>query len=256
MARRDRRRATSGALAVSILVHLALFIVLAYQVAPGPRAPVPAEPDFQVQLVEEPPPAAAPPSVAAPTRMPPRPSRRAAPQPRLQTPRAVVRPAPRPQAPARAIQAVRPPPPRAPSAARAPPARASANTPAAGTAAGQAAGAGPSSGQGRWTVRGEDGEDGMRKFLRATVGCSHEDFAQLRADERANCYRRIGQDARSLGIPSDKLAGFIAAAEAREHARTGHTGPMPDLFLPCKGPGSNLDRGCINMKSDRPEDGP
>ena len=250
MARRDRRRATTGAFAVSALVHLALFIVLAYQAAPSLRAPAPAEPDFQVQLVTLPPTAE-----PAQTQRPrsPRRAPAVASRPILRS-----RVAPQPRPAARAIQPARPVPAHAPPAPIAPPAPAAANAPAAGTRAGQAgAGAAQGGGSGRWSVQGGEGdEDGARKFLRATVGCSHEDFAQLRPDERANCYRRIGQDARSLGIPPDKLAGFIAAAEARERAHADHTGPMPEVFTPCKGPGSNLDRGCVNVKSDRPEDGP
>ena len=59
-----------------------------------------------------------------------------------------------------------------------------------------------------------------------------------------------------MGISPDKLAGFIAAAQAQERQRADRTGPVRDLFVPCKGEGSNLDRGCINMKTKHPEDEP
>ncbi len=106
-------------------------------------------------------------------------------------------------------------------------------------------------------MQGEDeGQDGVRKFLRATVGCSHADYVALNEQERSACDRRIGQEARSIGIPADRIASFIAAAEAQERRRADRTGPMKDLFVPCTGPGANLDRGCINMTSKHPEDEP
>ncbi len=96
----------------------------------------------------------------------------------------------------------------------------------------------------------------MRKFLRATVGCSHEDYVGLSDQERASCDRRVGRDARALGIAPDKIAGFIAAAEAQEQARAGRTGPIPNVFAPCQGVGSNLDRGCLNVKTKHPDGEP
>ena len=251
MARRDRRRAIP-ALAASLLVHLALLIVFAHVAGVAPRTSEPvAEPDFQVQLVTQPPPA--PPNAAAV----PRSSRRGVQAtPLVATRRAPPRPRSAPTPPPQAVQVARPAPPHAPRAPATPPSHASASTPAAGPNSGAAAGSGAPGG-GRWAVQGEDeGQDGVRKFLRATVGCSHADYVALTEPERAACDRRIGQEARSIGIPSDKIAGFIAAAEAQERARAGRTGPMKDLFVPCKGQGSNLDRGCINMTSKHPEDEP
>ena len=251
MARRDRRRETTGALAVSILVHIALLIVLAHQVAPGLRAPEPIEPDVQVQLTAQPPPPAATPPAERP-----RVSRR----PRRQTAAVAPRPTPLPRPPprpaGRAIQPTRPAaPPHAAPAPRLTPSSATANTPATGATAGSTAAGGGSAG-GRWSVQGEDGQDGVRRFLRATVGCSHEDYVGLTEPERASCDRRVGRDARALGIPPDKIAGFIAAAQAQEEARAGRTGPLPNVFTPCKGVGSNLDRGCLNVKAKRSDDGP
>ncbi len=88
------------------------------------------------------------------------------------------------------------------------------------------------------------------------MGCSHADYVALDEQERSACDRRIGQEARSIGIPADRIASFIAAAEAQERRRADRTGPMKDLFVPCTGPGSNLERGCINMTSKHPEDEP
>ncbi len=250
MARRDRRRAIP-ALAASLLVHLALLIVVMHVAGVTPRAlELVAEPDFQVQLVTQPPPAA--PSTSASLR----PSRRVAPVTAL----VAARPAPPrlrlPPTPLRqAVQTARPAPPHAPSAPAAPPSRASASVPAAGASSGAAGGG--AQGGGRWAVQGEEeGQDGVRKFLRATVGCSHEDYVGLSEQERSACDRRIGQEARSIGIPADRIASFIAAAEAQERRRADRTGPMKDLFVPCTGPGANLDRGCINMTSKHPEDEP
>jgi hypothetical protein len=251
MARRDRRRAIP-ALAASLLVHLALLIVVAHVAGVSPRALEPiAEPDFQIQLVTQPP-LAAPRAAAVP---------RSSRQVVQATPLVATRPSPprlrvRPTPPARAVQAARPAPPRAPSAPAAPPSRASASIPAAGASSGAAGGTGAPSG-GRWSVQGEDeGQDGVRKFLRATVGCSHADYVALNDQERSACDRRIGQEARSIGIPADRIASFIAAAEAQDRRRADRTGPMKDLFVPCTGVGSNLDRGCINMTRKHPEDEP
>ena len=245
MARRDRRRATTGALAASILVHLALFIVLARQAAPEFRAPPEASPDFDLQLVNEP--AATPPSPPAPLRT----ARRAPPA------EVRVRPAPRPPLkPARrSVQApARLPPPRALLIPSAPPARSPADVTAPGAASGGSQGGGAREAAGRWTVQNEGDQDGVRRFLRATVGCSHEDYLRLTGLERAACDRRLGQEARTLGIAPDKLAGFIAAAQAQERTRAGRTGPLEDLVTPCKGEGANLDRSCLNLPRRAPDD--
>ncbi len=248
MARRDRRRAIP-ALAASLLVHLALLIVVAHIAGVSPRAAEPvAEPDFQVQLVTRPPPPTASPAITTS-----RSSRRLdQPTPRVVPRAAPLHPRPAPRPPSPAVQAARPAP-RGPTPL---PSRPSASSPPVGEAPGRAAGLGAQP-NGRWAVQGEDeGQDGVRKFLRATVGCSHEDYVALTGQERTACDRRIGEEARSIGIPSDKIAGFIAAAEAQERRRADRTGPMKDLFVPCTGVNSNLDRGCINMTSKHPEDQP
>ena len=214
MARRDRRRAIP-ALAASLLVHLALLIVFAHVAGVSPRASEPvAEPDFQVQLVTRPPPAA--PNAAIVPRSsrqvlqatPPAATRRAPPRPRLA-----------PTTPPQAVQVARPAPPHAPRAPATPPSHASDSTPAAGPNSGAAAGSGAPGG-GRWAVQGEDeGQDGVRKFLRATVGCSHEDYVKLTEPERAACDRRVGRDARMIGstrveVPAEKQGYYAAAQEA------------------------------------------
>jgi hypothetical protein len=251
MARRDRRRAIP-ALAASLLVHLALLIVVMHVAGVTPRASEPvAEADFQVQLVTRPPPPTSTTNAVPQLR---RRSVQAAPL--IATRRAPARPRPVPAPPPQAVQAVRPAPPRTYRPSTAPPARSPAPSSPVGVSPGAAARTGAPS-EGRWAVQGEDeGQDGVRKFLRATVGCSHEDYVALNGQERAASDRRIGAEARSIGIPSDKIAGFIAAAEAQERRRADRTGPMKDLFVPCTGPGSNLDRGCINMTSKHPEDEP
>jgi hypothetical protein len=267
MARRDRRRAEAGALAASVLAHLVIFVVLAREAAPTLRLPASAEPDIQIQLVTEPPPpapAAAPqprssqprPS-EAPPRSTPAPAKpaRARPAPARPELRPQLRPAP---APPRAI-ASRPPPPRAVPAPAASPSPTVATTPAAGSAGGRAAasgGAAAGSAHGRWTVEGEDGQDGVRKFLRATVGCSHADYVKLSTDEQANCDRRVGEEARkyldkSLTDP-DKRAAFIAAAQAQERRRADRTGPLQDIYGPCNGQ-SNLGVGCRKDPSKHPD---
>ena len=215
MARRDRRRATTGALAVSALFHLALFIVLAYQAAPSLRVPAPAEADFQIQLVTLPP-------AAATARAP-----QASPRPSYRTPLVASRPvlrrrtAPPPRMAARAIQPARTAPPHAPPAQVTPSAPAAVNTPAAGAKAGQAGAGAAQGGGGRWSVQGGEGDDdGVRRFLRATTGCSHEEFAQLRPDERAFCDQRVGRDARLFRsggvdtVPSQKRAYYDATQQA------------------------------------------
>ena len=260
MARRDRRRATTGALAASILVHIALFVVLAHQFAPTLRAPGPeAEPDFELQLVHEPPPpAGAAPLPAAAPRHSPRPppasivSRLPPPPPAsLRRPRAP---------PLHRIEPNRPlalpprPPLPAPPSAR--PAQGSPQRTAPSLSPAQAR-----PGSDRWKVEGEDGEDRVRQFLRATVGCPHADYLRFTDGERAACDRAALREARAGAARVDALspesrAAFEAEVRAREQARAGRTGPVQDLFVPCKGQGSNLDRGCINMKSKHPEDEP
>ena len=248
MARRDRRRATSGALAASALFHLVLFAVLAYQAVPIFRAPPEAAPDFELQLVNAP--------AFVPARPAPRQSRR---HPPVAQPRTRAEPRPIPRPPSRAIPPPprpappRPPPVRPPAASAAPPSRTTASIPAPGGPSAASRGAGAEASAGHWTVEGEDDQDGVRKFLRATVGCSHQDYLRLNEQERAACDRRIGEDARAFGIPPDKLAGFIAAAEAQERGRAERGGPPIDPVLPCQGIGSNLDRGCLNLPEKHPQ---
>ena len=258
MARRDRRRAETTALAVSVLAHLVIFIVLAHQAAPGLRAPAEVDPDFQIQLVNTPPPAAA---AAETTPTPPRLRR---PTPR-ETPRAPPRPVERarnaPTLPARAVQAARPPAPHTPPAPPSQLSRPTANGPAAGTQGGAGPGASGPGSASRWSVQGQDeGDEGVRKVLRATVGCSHEDFAQLRPDERAECDRRAGKEARLFNQQLDamdpqKRAGFIAAAQAQDRARADRTGPLKDVFTPCQG-NANLGGGCVNTPFRHGSGGP
>ncbi len=249
MARRDRRRATTGALAVSLLVHLALFIVLAREVAPGFRTPARTESDFQVQLVTEPPQAAAPgsPAPRAASRRVVRQAPAAPSAPVVQRPRRSLASPPRPVEPARPV------PPRVPPAAH--PALRPSGV-GAGARTGSGATPAPSPGPGAWAVQGDDGQDGVRTFLRATVGCSHEDYVNLNANERAACDRRVAIAARVGaqkvdGLSAEARAAFDAAVHAQEEARSSR---MQEPFVPCKGAGSNLDRGCINMKSKHPED--
>ncbi|MGC1304222.1 MAG: hypothetical protein WA840_17785, partial [Caulobacteraceae bacterium] len=67
---------------------------------------------------------------------------------------------------------------------------------------------------------GDEERDGVREFLRATVGCSHEEYLHLTAPERAACDRRVGRDARAVanakveGIPSEKRAYYDAVQQA------------------------------------------
>ena len=213
MARRDRRRAIP-ALAASLLVHLALLIVVMHVAGVTPRASEPvAEPDFQVQLVTRPPPTA----LRAPAA--PRTSRRVVQPTPLAAPRRApphLRPAPTP--PPRAVPVARPAPPRTYRPSTAPPARSPAPSSPVGVSPGAAARTGGPS-EGRWAVQGEDdGQDGVRKFLRATVGCSHEDYVALNGQERAACDRRIGAEARSIGA-------HPARQDRRLHRRGGGAGP-------------------------------
>jgi hypothetical protein len=201
MARRDRRRREAGAFAVSVLVHLVLLVVLARVAIPTMYQPpsAPAQ-DVQLQLVDEPPAPSAAPAPRASRRtlvhtLPsPAPARPPAPQ------RSAV-------APARAIQAEqRPEPAKAPQAPPAPPSHAQASIPAVGAPNGAAAGA--AGGGARWRVDGgDDGQDGVRKFLRATVGCSHEEYVKLSPVERATCDRRVGRDARMMGSATVDTVG-------------------------------------------------
>jgi hypothetical protein len=258
MARRDRRRAEVGALVASVLAHLIIFVILAREAVPSLRLPATAEPDFQVQLVTEPPPAPEPKPQPEPAREA-RASARLHPQPAR--PPAPVRPTPplrpAPAPPPRAI-AARPAPPRAPPAPASAPSHTVASTPAAGAAAGSATAIGGAAqgAHGRWTVEGEDGQEGVRKFLRATVGCSHADYVKLSADEQANCDRRVGEEARKYLdkqlVDPDKRAGFIAAAEAQERRRADRTGPLQDIYGACNGQ-SNLGVGCRKDPSKHPD---
>lgn len=131
-----------------------------------------------------------------------------------------VRPTPSHAPPARAIQArPRPAPANAPVAAPTPPSTASASIPAQGGKAGQATGGG-GGGRAPANYPGDEERDGVRSFLRATVGCSHEEYLHLNAAERANCDRRVGKDARAFAnvnvnsLPADKRAYYDAVQQA------------------------------------------
>ena len=200
-------------------MHLGLFAYLAH-VTPVLRAPAYGpQPDIQLAL--------APPLRLAPSAIPvPAPTPRESRTVERQVQRsqlAVSRPQLRPAAPARAIQA-RPTPapaPHAPVAPPAPPSTASASIPAAGAKAGVAQGAGGAgSGRSPANYPGDEERDGVRTFLRATVGCSHEEYLHLNAAERANCDRRVGKDARAVAnlnldaLPSEKRAYYDAVRDA------------------------------------------
>jgi hypothetical protein len=132
-----------------------------------------------------------------------------------------VRPEPSRAPPAKAIQARPPPiPPRpAIAAAPAPPSTASASIPAQGGKTGQAVG-GAAGGRAPANYPGDEERDGVRSFLRATVGCSHEEYLHLNAAERANCDKRVGKDARAFAnvnidaLPADKRAYYDAVQQA------------------------------------------
>jgi len=104
------------------------------------------------------------------------------------------------------------------------PAPAMASIPAAGTRAGSNAGVGGGGAGGghggAGPLPGDEARDGVRDFLRATVGCSHEEYLHLNTLERAACDRRVGRDARAVAnlkvdaLPSGKRAYYDAVQQA------------------------------------------
>jgi hypothetical protein len=206
-------------------MHLALFAYLA-RVMPVLRTPsYGPEPDVQVELARFP-------TIPLPEAQP-RPARaveRHAPRSQL-APSVRPTPAPNRAPPARSIQArPQPVPPRAPvvAAAPAPPSTASASIPAQGGKTGQAVG-GSGGARAPANYPGDEERDGVRTFLRATVGCSHEEYLHLNAAERANCDQRVGKDARAVAnvtldaLPSGKRAYYDAVQQAYQAAHDPRT---------------------------------
>ena len=93
----------------------------------------------------------------------------------------------------------------------------------------------------------------MRAILRATVGCEHEDFANLTVKERAACAQRVGRDARALqNARIDALSGrdrayFNSERDAEQAAR--------DHRLPsygCKLGSKAEDAGSCDLQGSTP----
>lgn len=98
------------------------------------------------------------------------------------------------------------------------------------------------------TIEAEGG-GGLRGVLRATVGCAHENYAALTAEERERCAKAFVRDAahgvRVDPVPTDKREGYDAEAAANARRRASKEGATASPVVACDGPGSNLGGGCL-----------
>jgi hypothetical protein len=95
----------------------------------------------------------------------------------------------------------------------------------------------------------EDGNRGVRAFLRGTVGCDYGPMAHLTAEEKARCAERFANIEKHApefsGIPGEKLSGFMAEAAANARKQQYREGTGPRTVVPCQGVGSNFGVGCL-----------
>jgi hypothetical protein len=98
----------------------------------------------------------------------------------------------------------------------------------------------------------EKGLPGSQSLPRLSLRCSALGGGGLTREEREVCNERLGRLARdtstptySIAIPPDKMAAY-AEAYRRQQALVGK--PLPKVFVPSSGPGSNFDFGTFAPK--------
>ena len=88
----------------------------------------------------------------------------------------------------------------------------------------------------------------LRGLLRATVGCSHQEYLQLSGDERRRCDARFG-DASALKagdfIADAKRGAYGVEAAAGQRRLQRRAGALPQPIIACDGPGSHLGAPCL-----------
>ena len=223
-------RARAPAIIVSVGAHVAVLAWLSASVLPR-LAPPPVDdvPSLTVELIR-------PDRLEPPMRpdFPPREAVVSRPAPvtalRLKAP-ALIRASPVPPSPLAPLLSP-PAPPAPPAAARGPAAAPSSTEKRIAPAASQ-----PSAGD-------------LSGFLRATVGCSHDDWMRLSAAERARCDRnfaRAAEGAGKLPLPTERLAAFATQADADARKRAGREGSLPNTLPACDPTmvGSNMMPYCL-----------
>jgi len=215
---RGRRRGVGPAVAISLVVHLAFFLAVGL-IVPKPRLQLLApEPPVQVILI-----------------------------PQLEPERVERPPPPR----TKAQSAERPPPIAIPHIhiPRTQPLEAEAPTVAAAPSPSPAP---PGNGRvGTSNAPGnlpyEEGERGVRAFLRATVGCETPDALKLTPAERARCDQRFGEQARN--------AHPLGALDYGRHGNFGAPNTRDEIpshpIVACTGQGSNFGVGCLQDGADK-----
>ena len=222
------RRGAAPAVAISLVVHLVFFLAIGFMV-PRPRL-LSFEPSPPLRLILLP-----APEEAHPTRSPAAkaPSPNAGhPPPPLVLPHLHV-----PQA----------------TASRAPPSPLAAPPASAGESGAPGTRAAPA------PLPYEEGDRGVRAFLRATVGCDTPDAVHLTPEEKTRCSERFAATARGAppvsAMDPVKRAGFAAQAAADDRKRAAREGPPTDVIVSCGGAGqardfpstgnTNLGGGCL-----------
>jgi len=91
-----------------------------------------------------------------------------------------------------------------------------------------------------------------QRLPRLLLRCSALEKEGLSREEREVCNERLGRSARdtsistySIALPPDKMAAY-AEAYRRQQALVGK--PLPKVFVPSSGPGSNFDFGTFAPK--------
>ncbi|MHB8283554.1 MAG: hypothetical protein ACYDD1_02660 [Caulobacteraceae bacterium] len=256
----SRRKGRSGAaLLVSVAVHLVVLVLLARAIPIMP-AIAPGR-DVQIDLVSMPPLTrfATPVSRAAPgetgSAVEPRQTLSEATEPLRRT---VSHPRP---AQAHPTPAPKPSPAAKPTVANARPAPAqpapvqNRPSPVVGAAPAPAPRGGPPNAHPSATANlpGDEPAGGVRKFLRETVGCSHQDFAHLTVAERFECERQngvqaaIGAKQKLDSLPANKRAYYDAVQQAYQaiHDYT----PLDGAGEPmAKMPGRGAGYSCVHGK--------
>jgi hypothetical protein len=213
--RLKRRRGRASAVAIALAVHAAFFLAIGL-ITPRPQFPsFPPSPPVHVILIPTLEPVqverAPPPQASAPGAERPPPI----PIPRIHIPRS-------------------PPPGTAPpSLASAPPSPGGAGRPGGSPAPGP--------------LPYEEGERGVRAFLRATVGCETPDAVKLSAAERTRCDQRFAEEARNahpLGVLNTGRHGEFGAPSGRDDL------PIHPIVA-CTGQGSNFGVGCLRDGNDK-----
>lgn len=98
----------------------------------------------------------------------------------------------------------------------------------------------------------EKGRPSSQSLPRLSLRCAALEREGLTSEEREVCNERLGRSARdtstptySIAIPPDKMAAY-SEAYRRQQALVGK--PLPKVFVPSSGPGSNFDFGTFAPK--------